>query len=207
MLIFGGWLLAIWITIQIRHCVYLEYPYLKVRIVFLSIGVVALLCVRYAAKKRGGWGVLYVVPVIIGLWTLVVVPDIVPHGMQSQRHIRNMKSELESFSKQYGHFPDHETALPVEVSEDPSPYYQNGRQLPFRTVLVPNAAGPFLNNPGADPGVIFYAVSVDQQEVWLTGTELRFMRCGGRVQFIRFLSWDGDGRVLHLHAGQPPVPK
>jgi hypothetical protein len=208
MFIFGGWLLILWVAIQIRRSVYLEYSYLTVGIAFLSLGVVALFCVVYAAKKRGGWGGLYVVPVIAGLWSMVVIPNIVPYDVKSLHHIRNLTDELDSFSKQHGRFPDHETALPAEVLKEPSPYYQNGRQLPFRTVLVPNATGPFLDSPGADPGVIFYAVSADQQEVWLTGTEIRFPHrpVGGHAQFIRFLSLDGDTRVRHLHAGHEAVP-
>ena len=150
MLIFGGWLLILWVAIQIRPSVYLEYSYLKVGIAFLSLGVVALVCVLYAAKKRGGWGVMYVVPVFAGLWSMVVVPGIVPYDVKSLHHIRKMTDGLDSFSKLHGRFPDHETALPAEVLKEPSPYYQQGQQLPFRTVVVPNATGPFLDNPGAD---------------------------------------------------------
>jgi hypothetical protein len=206
MFMFGGWLLTLWVTIQVRRCVYLEYPYLKVGIVFLSLGAVALLCLLYAAKKRGGWGALYVVPLVAGLWTMVVVPDIVPYDTEGRHHVRKMADTLDSFSKREGHFPDRETALPAAVLREPSPYYQTGRQLPFRTVLVPNATGPVLDNPGADPGVIFYAVSADLRKVWLTGTELSFPHpIGDYVRFIRLLSGERDMRVLHLRAAQMPA--
>ena len=208
MLIFGGWLLTLWITIQIRRSVYLEYSYLTIGMAFVAMGVVSLLCVLYAVRRRGNWGALYVVPVMAGLWTMVAIPNLAPYDTKSPHHIGNVADELESFSKQHGRFPDNETALSADVLKEPGPYYQNGRQLPFRTVLVPRATGPFLDSPGTDPGVIFYAVSADQQEAWLTGTELRFPRLSvGQAQFIGFLSLDGDTRVRHLHAGQMPVVK
>ncbi len=67
MLIFGGWLLTLWITIQIRRSVYLEYSYLTIGMAFVAMGVVSLLCVLYAVRRRGNWGALYVVPVMAGL--------------------------------------------------------------------------------------------------------------------------------------------
>ena len=205
MLIFGGWLLALWIAIQIRSSVYLDYPYLKVGIVFLFLGVIALFCVVYAARRGGGWSALFVFPVIAGFYTMVAIPGVIPYDLKSSAHIRNIAYELESLNKQNGRFPLQETALPADVLKEPSPYYKNGRQLPFRTVVIPNATGAFLDNPGAEPGVIFYAVSAGQQEGWLTGTELGFWHGpgGDQVRFIRFLSADGDARVLHLHSTPP----
>jgi len=208
MLLYGGWLLKLWIAIQLQRCAYLGYSYLTVGMIFMALGVVSLLCALYAARRRGYWSALFAVPVIAGLWTMAAIPNMVPYDTKSASHIQNMARELESFSLQYGRFPDRETALPAGVLNEPSPYYQQGRQLPFRTVLIPNAAGPFLNSPGPYPGVIFYAVSANQQDVWLTGTELRFPRTTGNyVQFLDFLSADGDTRVLHLHAAQTPASK
>jgi hypothetical protein len=205
MLICGGWLLALWIAIQIRSSVYLDYPYLKVGIVFLFLGVIALFCVVYAARRGGGWSALFVFPVIAGFYTMVAIPGVIPYDLKSSAHIRNLANELDLLKEKTGRFPDGETALPATVLQEPSPYYQTGRQLQFRTVILPNATGPFLDSAGAEPGVIFYAVRADQQEAWLTGTEIRFPhhRGIGQVQFIPFLSADGDMRVLHLHSTPP----
>jgi hypothetical protein len=205
MFIFGGWLFAIWVTIQIRNTVHLQYPYLRAGIGFLTLGVVALLCIVYAARRRGAWSALFIFPVLAGLWTMVVIPDVIPYDLKSSAHIRNLANELDSLKEKTGRFPDGETALPTTVLQEPSPYYQKGRQLPFRTVIVPNATGPFLDSPGAEPGVIFYAISADQREAWLTGTELGFWHGpgGDHVRFIRFLSADADMRVLHLHSIPP----
>jgi hypothetical protein len=208
MLIYGSWLLKLWITIQLQRPVYLEYSYLKIGMLFMSLGIAALLCALYAARRRGYWSALFAFPVIAGLWTMVVVSSIIPNDTKSAYHIQKMASELKQFGSEHGRFPDRETTLPAASSKELSPYYQQGSQLPFRIVWVPNATGPFLNSPGPYPGVMFYAVSADQQDVWLTGTELRFPRTtGNNVQFLDFLSADGDTRALHLHAAQTPASK
>ena len=62
MLIFGGWLLKLWITIQLQRCVYLECSYLTVGVVFVSLGVLALLCALYATRRPGYWSVLLLFP-------------------------------------------------------------------------------------------------------------------------------------------------
>jgi hypothetical protein len=210
MLIFGGWLLTLWIAIQVRRSVYLEYPYLKVGVVFWSLALVAVLCLGYAERRRGFWSALFIVPVITGFWTMAAIPNLIPYDTKSSAHIRDIADALNSFEKQNGRFPLGETALPSGILEDPSPYYQNHRQLAFRNKVIPNATGPFISNPGSEPGVVFFAVSADQQEVWLTGTESRFphpLSGVGEVHFIRFLSADTDTRVLHLDAGQTPASR
>ncbi len=207
-LLYGGWLLKLWIAIQLQRCVYLEYSYLTVGLIFMALGVVSLLCALYAARRRGYWSALFAVPVIAGLWTMATVPNMIPYDTSTSGHIRAVMTNSETFRSEHGRFPDRETALPAAVLNEPSPYYQQGRRLPFRTVWISNATGPFLNSAGADPGVVFYAVSADQQDVWLTGTELGFPHSvGGYVQFVTFLSADGDTRVLHLRAGQTSTSK
>jgi hypothetical protein len=207
-LLYGGWLLKLWIAIQLQRCVYLEYSYLTVGLIFMALAVVSLLCALYAARRRGYWSALFIVPVIAGVWTMATIPNIVPYDRSTSSHLRAVMTDLETFSAEHGNFPDRETALPAGALNEPGPYYQQGRRLPFRTVLIPKATGPFLNSAGADPGVVFYAVSANQQEAWLTGTELRFPRpiCG-YAQFVDFLSADGDTRVLHLLAKQAPPSK
>lgn len=126
MLIYGGWLLSLWVTIQITRRVYFGYPYLKVGIAFWSLAVVALLCIIYADRKRGFWSALFIVPVITGFWTMAVIPNIAPFDTKSPSHVRDVATELEAFSQQHGRFPDDETALPAEVLQQASPYYQDG---------------------------------------------------------------------------------
>jgi hypothetical protein len=121
MLIFGGWLIKLWITIQLQRCVYLEYSYLTVGVAFVSLGVLALLCALYATRRRGYWSALFAFPVVAGLWTMVVVPNIVPYDRVTSSHIHIVMRELEAFSSENGGFLDRETALPDVLLKESSP--------------------------------------------------------------------------------------
>jgi hypothetical protein len=205
MLIFGGWLLTLRITILIRHCVYLEYPYLATGVAFVLIGIISLLCVLYGARSRGYWGILFLVPVVIGLWTMIVIPNIFPFDLEGSAHLSHVAGALDFFSKLHSRYPGDETELEqvlAALPKEPSLYRKNGQELPFRIVLIANATGPFLESPGSDPGIMFYAVSPDRQEAWLTATELRHP-VGNQVRFSDFFSVDGDHRVFHRRISQP----
>ena len=51
-------------------------------------------------------------------------------------------------------------------------YSQRGHRLPYQIVVVNDASGPRLDNVSDRPGVIYYAVSSDQQQYWVTMTGL-----------------------------------
>ena len=205
MFLFGSWLLGLWITIQVRRCVYLEYPYLAIGIAFVALGIVALLCVLYGTRRRGYWGVLLLVPVIMGLWAMIVIPNILPSDGEALGHLSHAASALDFFSNLHTRYPADDNDLKeafTSLPKERSLYRENGRELPFRIVLVANATGPFLGSAGNDPGVMFYAVSSDRQEAWLTATELGYP-VGNHVRFASSLSLDGDSRVFHRRVSLP----
>jgi hypothetical protein len=205
-LLYGGCLLALWVTIQIRHCVYLEYPYLAGGVAFGSLGVVALLCVVWGTRKRGYWRALLLVPVVIGLWAMMVIPNVFPSDFKSASHVLDIAQELDSFGDEHGYFPIDEAKLKqgVPASTVSGPYRKDGQQLAFRVAFAANAAGPILH-AGEEPGVTFYALSGDHKDVWLTATELGSkLPVGGHARLIDFLSVSGLHKVVHLHVGQRP---
>lgn len=201
MFIYGGWLLTLWITIQIQRCLYLEYPYLTTGIVFVFLGILALLGILYAARRRGYWRALLFLPVVTGLWAMIVIPNILPFDTEASAHLSHFVGALDLFSKLHNRYPGDETELQQAFPSMPkerSSYRKSGEDLPFRIVLVANAAGPFLGSPGKDPGVMFYALTADGQEAWLTATELSYP-VGNHIRFVDFFSMDGDHRVFHRH--------
>jgi hypothetical protein len=210
MFIFGGWLLSLWATIQLRHCMYLEYPYLGTGIVFVFFGVVALFCVLFVARRRGYWRTLFLVPVVTGLWAMIIIPNVLPLDLEGSGHLSHVVSALDFFSKLHNRYPGDEAELRQAFTSLPrerSLYRKNGQEVPFRLVLIANAAGPFLGDPGKDPGVMFYAVSLDRQEAWLTATELSSSHpVGNHVRFVDFFSMDGDPRVFHRRVSQQQSP-
>jgi hypothetical protein len=114
---------------------------------------------------------------------------------------------LDFFSKLYNRYPGDDAELKQAFTSLPterSPYRKNGRELPFRIVLIANASGPFLEGPGSDPGVTFYAVSPDRQDAWLTATELGSANpIGDHVRFVDFFSFEADPRVHHRRVNRP----
>ena len=205
-MIYGGWLLALWITIQIRQCVYLEYPYLAIGLAFTFLGAAAFVCLLYGTRRRGYWRMLLGVPVLAGVWTVLFVPDITPFDARVFDHIGHVANGLDSFSGAHGRFPGNEAELQQVLRpylQERSQYREHGGDVPFRAVLMVNANGPFLGSSGDRPGVVFYSVSPDRQDVWLTATELdRRHPVGNHVQFVGFITLDSGLGVIHRHASQ-----
>jgi hypothetical protein len=44
--------------------------------------------------------------------------------------------------------------------------------LPYQVLVFPNATGPRVDNFSERPGVVYYCVSADRQEFWVTMTSL-----------------------------------
>ena len=54
-----------------------------------------------------------------------------------------------------------------------SSYCQNGRWLSYEIVVTNDALGPRINDAASRPGVVYYSVSSDLQQFWLTMTGLQ----------------------------------
>jgi hypothetical protein len=61
----------------------------------------------------------------------------------------------------------------VEWPSSGSPYSQRGMRLPYEIVITTNANGPRVKKLSQRPGVLYYSVSSDLQEVWMTMTALQ----------------------------------
>jgi hypothetical protein len=205
-LIFGGWLIKLWLTIHLFKCVFLDYPYLPIGIAFLVIGLLEIICARYGVKRQRYWRLLLILPVVTGLCTLVTIPNLVPLDQWTLSHAFNVKRELYLLGEQERRFPDDGKVLQDSAERLSSPYYRDGQQLPYRVVTFTNATGPFLSDPGPDPGVIFYAVSADHRQAWLTATDLRFPNSvGGHVRFAEPLSDGENPRVIAVSVSKEPL--
>ena len=64
-------------------------------------------------------------------------------------------------------------AWQYRVQHSPESRYKRGAKLlPYELVIISNAIGPRLTDVSQRPGVIYYCVSRDQQEFWVTMTSL-----------------------------------
>jgi len=188
-LFFGLYLFACWFRIHVTDVYYVQYPYLTRSLAFLGVAAFSLFCGVYGAWRRSLYGLLYVVPVFLGLATMVYIPDGMPHVQRSMVADSNYLSSVNSFFRvwyeAHHRFPanrdEFDNALEsgqaawqnrVQSPSRWSFYSRKGVRLPYEVVVVTNANGPRTDNVSDRPGVVYYCVSTDQQEFWVTMTGL-----------------------------------
>ena len=193
-----------WVRLHLGQPFYVEYDYLQEGFVWLLWGLLALGFAAYPAIRRqasAGGLILGLALVFVAFIAIPSNPSIVYGPARQARSgvsaaLRNLQTALLAWGEQNAHFPADETQLRlvaegIKLPGPPygltsSPYGRGEERLPYRLVYVPDAAGPHQPQPpGAEPGVVYCAVSPNLKQFWLTATVL-----------------DGDvgHRVILLHA-------
>jgi hypothetical protein len=188
-LIPGFYLFSCWIRIHTADVFYVEYPYLLAACVLVSIGALSASCSIYGAFRRSFYGLIFLIPLVLGLAIMVYIPDGTPHVQRSMMDDTNYLSTTGSFLRvwyeSHHRFPkDHVELLDAltngpaawqyRVSAPPveSDYAKGGVRLPYQILVINGASGPRLENVSQQPGVIYYCVTDDQQQFWVTMTGL-----------------------------------
>jgi len=187
-LIFSFYLLRCFARIHTTNVYYVEYPYLVTACVFTGIGLLGISCTVYGLRRRSFHGAIFLVPLILGLATLVYIPDATPHAQRSSMDDVNYLSDIHAFFglwyDSHQRFPKDDAEFQEALKEGPaawqfrvspapqSDYARNGQRLPYQVVVVGGAAGPKLSRLSERPGVIYYCVSADDQQFWVTMTGL-----------------------------------
>jgi len=198
-LFFGLRDLAWWVAIQVFGTLHLDYPYLRWGLIFSGVGVLQILCVRYGAWRTGKRRLLLVLCLIECLWSMIVIPNVIPYDMKTNEQVWEFARKLDEYGNANKTFPNREDLL-SEFTASSSPYFEDGTNLPFRYVIIPNATGPFLSKPGNRPATIYYATSADLQDAWITATQLGSNHAvGHQIQFGPHTG--GLQRFLHLQVG------
>jgi hypothetical protein len=84
------------------------------------------------------------------------------------------------------------------VALEQSAYRQRGKSLPYEIVAMSNATGPVLADVSTRPGEVYYSVSADLQEFWVTMTALQSTVASSAV-LGHFLGLPTE-KVLLVHA-------
>lgn len=165
-----------------------DYPYLSAALAFLGLGALSFWTTFYAVWRRSFYGLFFVVPVFVGLATMVLVPNLVPLGFSSVADTNYLSSVTAFFRiwyEEHHRFPANEKEFREALREGPaawqyrvegaptSKYAQRGNFLPYEIVVTPDASGPRVTAVSERPGVIYYSVSSDLQEFWATMTSLQ----------------------------------
>lgn len=187
--ILGSYLFCCWFRIHTADVFYVEYPYLLAAAALGSIGAFSIFCSIYGTLRRSFYGLMFLVPIVLGVATMVYIPDGTPHVQRSMMDDTNYLSATGSFLRvwyeSHHRFPKNQAefldalrsgpaAWQYRVNAPPSEsdYAKGGARLPYQIIVINTASGPRLTNLSQQPGVIYYSVTDDQQQFWVTMTGL-----------------------------------
>lgn len=185
---YGGYLLVCWFRIHTSNVYYADYPYAVTGLAFFGIGLFGLWASLHGVWRRSFYGLLFVFPVFLGLAAMVEIPDLLPHefsAVADSNYLSDVRAFFRVWYEDNHRFPANESEFndalfkgPAarQYSVGPAPasrYKERGNLLPYKVVVITDANGPRLANVSQRPGVIYYCVSRDLQEFWVTMTGLQ----------------------------------
>jgi len=94
---FGAYFIWCSFRIHFADVYYVEYPYLLAACVLMGIGVLSVSCVVYGAWRRSFFGLVFVIPLVLGFAMLVYIPDGRPHVQRSMMDDTNYLSDIRAF--------------------------------------------------------------------------------------------------------------
>jgi len=185
----GIYFLSCWIRIHTTDVYYVEYPYLTTACIFLIVGMLSLWCALHGARRRSFYGFLFLIPLVVGFVTTAYIPDGTPHIQRSRpsdaNYLYSIRPFFEVWFQSHHAFPHRESEFreafrigptawqePNGSPPSESPYAKRGVRLPYQIVVINNDSGPQMQGLSERPGVIYYCVSGDQQQFWVTMTGL-----------------------------------
>jgi len=182
-LFFGAYFLWCWIRVHTSNVYYVRAAYGKVGIVFLAFGLLSVWATLYAIWRRKFW--LIVVPVLVCWTTARIISEGTPQGFQRLNDgmcMAAVDSSLRAWYENHQRFPTDEQEFREAVDKGlvslyvagwpESRYAQSGNSLPYQIIVHTGAASPELDASGR-PGIIYYCISSDLQEYWVTMTALQ----------------------------------
>jgi hypothetical protein len=204
MLFFGGHHAVCFLRIHFSSAYYTEYSYGTAALVWIGLGLLCLRAVLHGVWRRSYYGILFVVPVFLGLAAMVMIPDLQPRFPSvtaDDNFLRQVKESTRVWYLSHQRFPSDATEFRDAVgtmSLQQSPYMQRREPLQYEIVAITGATGPKVDDVSSRPGEVYYCVSGDSQEFWVTMTSMR-SAVASRAVLARFLGL-ADQKVLVVHA-------
>ena len=204
MLLFGGYFLISFVRIHISGAYYGEYSYGTAALVWIGLGGLSLWAALHGVWRRSYYGSIFTVPVFLGLAAMVMIPDLQPiysSEIADSNFLQRVKANIEVWYGSHHRFPadaaEFRDAVGM-VALEQSAYRQRGKSLRYEIVATTNATGPVVDGVSRRPGEVYYCVSADAQEFWVTMTALPSAVASSAV-LARFLGLPRE-RILIVHA-------
>lgn len=185
---YGVYLAWCWVRVHTSDIYYADYGYARAALAFLGFGLIGLWATFYGVWRRSFYGVLLVVPILIGITVMVAIPNVLPRGyscMADSNYFSDVNAFLRVWYETHHRFPADVSEFGDAKAQGPaawqyrvgpvpeSKYKERSTSLPYQIVVVASADGPRLTDISQRPGVIYYCVSKDFQEFWLTISALQ----------------------------------
>jgi hypothetical protein len=219
MLGYGGYLFVCWFRIHTSDVYYSEYSYVTAALIWFGVGLLSLWASLHGVWRRSFYGTLFALPVFLALAAMEMIPDILPRGsstMADSNYFSDVNAFFRVWYESNHRFPASEAEFRDALEKGPaawqhrigpSPttrYKQRGKLLPYEIVVATNADGPRMVNLSQRPGVVYYCVSKDLQEFWVTMTGLQSdMALTAQIARVAGLP---DEKVRLVHAAGRDYP-
>jgi len=170
---------------------------------WIVLGSLSLWAVIHGVSRRSYFGALFVLPVFVGLAAMVMIPDLQPRYPSvtaDDNFLRHVKENTKVWYASHRRFPTDASEfrdLVGTMSLQRSPYLQHGITIPYEIVAISGATGPKVDDVSPRPGEVYYSVSSDSQEFWVTMTSMR-NAVASRAVLARFLGL-ANQKVLVVH--------
>jgi hypothetical protein len=185
---FGSYLLFCWFRIHTSEFYYADYPYAVAGLTWFALGLLSLWATLHGVWRRSFYGFLPALSLFLGLTAMTMIPNILPRGnstMADSNYLSDVNSFFGVWYENNHRFPASEAEFRDALEKGPaawkggvgpapiSRYRQRGSPLTYEIVVVTDADGPRMVDTSNRPGVVYYCVSKDLQEFWVTMTGLQ----------------------------------
>lgn len=204
MLLFGGFFIVSFVRINISGVYYGEYPYGTAALIWIGLGSLSLWAALHGVWRRSYYGAIFAVPVFLGLAAMVMIPDLQPiysSKIADSNFLQHVNANVEVWYRSHHRFPNSATEFRDAIGSvalEQSAYRQRGKSLRYEIVAMADATGPLMDGVSTRPGEVYYCVSSNAQEFWVTMTALPTTVASSAV-LARFLGLPYE-RVLVVHA-------
>jgi hypothetical protein len=210
---FGIYLFICWVRIHISDVYYGDSLYLLSALLWIGVGLVTCGVTWYGAWRRSFYGLILIIPLFLGLLSIHLIPNVESHVttlVSDYNFAKNITDALQDWYEKRQEFPSSESefwealargtsstiyrASPVTYSK----YRQRGSLLPYLIIVSSGARGARTTDVSERPGVVYYCVSADLHEFWITMTGLESDL--GTTATLRQLTW-WEGKASIHRAG------
>jgi hypothetical protein len=212
----GAHLFVCFARIHTSNQYYVDYPYMTAAMIWLAVGLLNLWATLYGVWRRSFRGSLLAITVIAGLAANEIAVNHTPHvaSLGADIHyLSRVRSSLDASYENHRKYPSSEAEFRNAIGlVSASPYKQHGNSLPYDVVIVRDAKGPRLTDISQRPAVLYYCVSNDLQEFWVTMTRLESaMASTAQLELAKglpqeFWVYHGVGRDRSRESGKDSNP-